>query len=100
LALLRYVALPGLQDFGQAQPAELVAFTGNNMPEMWARSNETLASRSDWPVLDLRVAGSGQYRDVYWLRLFGIETESAKRELYTFECTKCGGLEVRGVGVK
>jgi hypothetical protein len=31
------------------------------------------------------------------LRLFGIETESAKRELYTFECTKCGGLEVRGV---
>jgi hypothetical protein len=64
LALLRHVALPGLQDISEAQPAELVAFTGNNMPEMWARSNETLASGSDWPVLTLRVAGSGQCRDV------------------------------------
>jgi len=34
------------------------------------------------------------------LRLFGIETETAERELYTFECTKCGHLEVRGVKVK
>lgn len=34
------------------------------------------------------------------LRLFGIETETAERELYTFECTKCGRLEVRGVKVK
>ena len=34
------------------------------------------------------------------LRLFGIETESAKRELYTFECEKCGALEVRGVKLK
>jgi hypothetical protein len=34
------------------------------------------------------------------LRLFGIETETAERDLYTFECMKCGGLEVRGVKVK
>ena len=34
------------------------------------------------------------------LRLLGIETESASRDLYTFECTKCGSLEVRGVKVK
>jgi hypothetical protein len=32
--------------------------------------------------------------------LFGIETESAKRELYTFECIDCGTLEVRGVKVR
>ena len=31
--------------------------------------------------------------------LFGIEAESAARELYTFECNTCGGLEVRGVRV-
>jgi hypothetical protein len=34
------------------------------------------------------------------LRLFGIEAESAERDLYSFECTKCGSLEVRGVKVK
>jgi hypothetical protein len=34
------------------------------------------------------------------LRLVGTETESASRDLYTFECTKCGNLEVRGVKVK
>ena len=34
------------------------------------------------------------------MRLFGIETESAKCELYTFECAKCGALEVRGVQVQ
>lgn len=34
------------------------------------------------------------------LRLFGIESETAARDLYTFECTKCHGLEVRGVKVK
>ena len=33
------------------------------------------------------------------MRLLGIETESATRELYTFECTKCGALEVRGVKI-
>jgi len=32
--------------------------------------------------------------------LFGIESESDKRDLYTFECVACGGLEVRGVQVK
>jgi hypothetical protein len=31
------------------------------------------------------------------MRLFGIERESEKRELYSFECAVCGGLEVRGV---
>jgi hypothetical protein len=31
------------------------------------------------------------------MRLFGIEREGEKRELYTFECAACGGLEVRGV---
>ena len=33
------------------------------------------------------------------MRLFGIEPESDKRDLYTFECVACGGLEVRGVQV-
>jgi hypothetical protein len=33
------------------------------------------------------------------LRLFGIESESASRDIYTFECTKCGALEIRGVRV-
>ena len=32
--------------------------------------------------------------------LFGIESESDQRDLYTFECVACGGLEVRGVQVK
>jgi hypothetical protein len=31
------------------------------------------------------------------MRLFGIEAESSKRDLYTFECVTCGGLEVKGV---
>lgn len=34
------------------------------------------------------------------MRLFGIESENAERDLYTFECTKCGMPEVRGVKVK
>jgi hypothetical protein len=29
--------------------------------------------------------------------LFGIESETDKRDLYTFECVACGGLEVRSV---
>jgi hypothetical protein len=33
------------------------------------------------------------------MRLFGIEAESAARDLYTFECKACGGLEARGVRV-
>jgi hypothetical protein len=32
--------------------------------------------------------------------LFGIESESDIRDLYTFECDKCGALEVRGVRVR
>jgi len=32
--------------------------------------------------------------------LFGIESESDKRDLYTFECVACSGLEVRGVQVR
>ena len=32
--------------------------------------------------------------------LFGTESESDKRDLYTFECVACGGLEVRSVQVK
>ena len=32
--------------------------------------------------------------------LFGIESESEKRDLYTFECIGCGALEVRGVKVR
>jgi hypothetical protein len=31
------------------------------------------------------------------MRLFGIEPESPTRDLYVFECEKCGTLEVRGV---
>jgi hypothetical protein len=31
------------------------------------------------------------------VEMFGIEAESAARDLYTFECRACGGLEVRGV---
>jgi hypothetical protein len=33
------------------------------------------------------------------MRLFGIEAESAARDLYTFECSVCDVLEVRGVRV-
>jgi hypothetical protein len=32
--------------------------------------------------------------------LFGVEAESDKRDLYTFECTTCGGLEVRGARLR
>ena len=32
--------------------------------------------------------------------LFGIESESDNRDLFTFECVACGYLEVRGVQVK
>jgi len=31
------------------------------------------------------------------MRLFGIESESGIRDLYTFECYGCGRLEARGV---
>ena len=31
------------------------------------------------------------------MRLFGVEALSPERDLYTFECPKCGSLEVRGV---
>jgi hypothetical protein len=31
------------------------------------------------------------------MRLFGTEAESDERDLYTFECSTCGGLEVRSV---
>jgi len=31
------------------------------------------------------------------MRLFGIETESEERDLFTFECITCDYLEVRGV---
>jgi len=31
------------------------------------------------------------------MRLLGIESENPVRDLYTFECAKCGRLEVRGV---
>jgi uncharacterized protein with PIN domain len=30
------------------------------------------------------------------MRLFGVEPLGPTRELYTFECDKCGHLEVRG----
>jgi hypothetical protein len=33
------------------------------------------------------------------MRLLGIEPESPSRDLFTFECGKCGRLEVRGVNV-
>jgi hypothetical protein len=32
--------------------------------------------------------------------LRGIEAETEIRDLYTFECDKCGAIEVRGVRVK
>lgn len=32
--------------------------------------------------------------------LFGIESESCTRDLYTFGCSACGGLEVRGIRVR
>jgi len=31
------------------------------------------------------------------MRLLGMEAESAKRDLFTFECVTCRRLEVRGV---
>jgi hypothetical protein len=33
------------------------------------------------------------------MRMFGIESESEARDLYTFECVGCKRLEVRGVFV-
>jgi hypothetical protein len=33
------------------------------------------------------------------LRLSGIETETAERDLCAFECVKCGNLEVNGVRI-
>ena len=33
-------------------------------------------------------------------RLFGIASESAKRDLYSFECQKCGRIEAGGVSAK
>jgi hypothetical protein len=34
------------------------------------------------------------------MSLLGIEAEDDERDLYTFECSTCGGLEVRGVRVR
>jgi hypothetical protein len=31
------------------------------------------------------------------MRLFGIEAENLVRDLYSFECTRCGRIEARGV---
>ena len=31
------------------------------------------------------------------MRLFGIEAENEVRDLFTFECSSCDALEVRGV---
>ncbi len=31
------------------------------------------------------------------MRLFGIEPEGDVRDIYTFECHRCGRLEVKGV---
>jgi hypothetical protein len=31
------------------------------------------------------------------MSLFGIEAESDERDLYSFECRACGGVEVRSV---
>jgi uncharacterized Zn finger protein len=33
------------------------------------------------------------------MRLLRIESENPARDLYTFECTKCGRLKVRGVSM-
>ena len=31
------------------------------------------------------------------MRLFGVESETPARDLYTFECRNCGRIEARGV---
>ena len=31
------------------------------------------------------------------MRLFGIEAEKPGRDLYTFQCSACGALDVRGL---
>jgi predicted RNA-binding Zn-ribbon protein involved in translation (DUF1610 family) len=33
------------------------------------------------------------------MRLFGVESETPTRDLYTFECPNCGRIEARGVRV-
>ncbi len=33
------------------------------------------------------------------MRLFGIEAENKKRDLYSFECVTCGGLEVKSIQI-
>jgi hypothetical protein len=32
--------------------------------------------------------------------LLGVESESDNRDLYTFECSACGGLEARGARLR
>jgi len=32
--------------------------------------------------------------------LFGVEPEGPKGDLYTFECDKCGRIEIRGVRIR
>jgi hypothetical protein len=32
--------------------------------------------------------------------LFGVEPDGPKRDVYTFECDKCGHVEVRGVPIR
>jgi len=34
------------------------------------------------------------------MRLVGVEAESATLDLYTFECERCGLIEVRGLRIK
>jgi hypothetical protein len=42
MVVLRIFALPELQGIVQEEPAELVAFALNNLPQMWTRPNPTL----------------------------------------------------------
>jgi hypothetical protein len=57
-------------------------------PKIYMPSNETIMALLLCPHCDLEMC------------LLGIEAESDKRDLYTFECSACGDLEVRGVRVR
>jgi hypothetical protein len=46
LALLRHLALSGMQDIHQEKPPESLELSSNNVSQVWARSNEALGRKA------------------------------------------------------
>jgi hypothetical protein len=62
----------------------------------YVRSFPMTDTPSEEPIMALLLC---QHCDLE-MCLLGIEAESEHRDLYTFECSACGGLEVKGVRVR